>query len=391
MVTKELLYGVFPDTLTDTEKNYVKSIFSDVKFIHNFKENIKETLYDLCEKEKFSKIIAPREALVLLAAELRDKYGIKGQTLFSAKCFRDKVLMKTALEKSNIRVPKFRLIKNREDIDDYLTKNKNTYPVVIKPTSMSGSRNVTIINSYEGILEWLTKYDFDSNEWEIEEYIAGDFYHVDGLIQDGNVISIWPSKYTRPCAEISYDNVECSYIMSQDSSLIQPLCSFAEKVLQELQIYSEHKLNSAFHMELFYTKNKEIVFCEVGSRIGGCQIHETWIRAFNIDLYEHHVNMSLDYKINLQQPIKPKSLVGTSRVPSKSGTIIKIPSVLYNNATGLDGYICYESIGSIVEPTTKEGALIYLAFTFVSGNDENELLENLENFRKWFHNNTRIL
>ncbi|CAF1535316.1 unnamed protein product, partial [Adineta steineri] len=353
VVSKELLHGVFPNTLTDIQKNYIKTIFNEVMFINDYQKNIRETLYELFEKYKYTKLIAPRETDLLLAGELRDKYGINGQTLFSAMCFRDKVLMKTILQKSNIRVPKFKLIQNQKDIDDYLIETNHIYPVVIKPTSMSGSRDVTIIKSYDEIHEWLNKYDFNSNTWQIEEYISGDFYHIDGLIQDGNVISIWPSKYVRPCAEISYEKLDCSYIIPHDHFLLQPLCLFTKNVLHELQLHSQYKLNSAFHMELFYSNNNnEIVFCEVASRVGGCRIHENWSRTFDIDLYEQHINMSFDYKINIEQPMKPKLLIGTLRIPSKRGTIIKIPSVVNSDIKGIDGYICHRPVGSIVDLKT---------------------------------------
>ncbi|CAF3146579.1 unnamed protein product [Rotaria sp. Silwood2] len=391
IVTKEVLHGVFPNILTDIQKKDLKSICNEVMFINNYADSIKETLYELCNKHKYTKIIAPRETDLLLAAELREKYGIKGQTLKSAMCFRDKVLMKSILEKSNIRVPKFKLIKNRRDIDDYLTKTKNTYPVVIKPTLMSGSRNVSIIKSYNEILEWLIKYDFGSIDWEIEEYISGDFFHVDGLVQNGNIISIWPSKYVTPCADISYDKLDCSYIIPHDHFLMRPLCLFAEKVIKELQLYSQYKLSSAFHMELFYSNNKEIVFCEVASRVGGCRIHENWSRAFNIDLYEQHINMSMDYEITVEQPIQPKLLVGTLRIPTKLGTIIRIPRVLCDDVKGIDGYICYKSTGRIDDFKTVDGFLVNLVFSFVTGKDENELLANLNNFKKWFYDNTLIL
>lgn len=392
IVTKEVLHGVFPNTLTDTQKQYLQTIFNEVMFINNYWINIKETMYELCEKHKYTKIVAPRETDLLLAAELRDKYEIKGQTLKSAMCFRDKVLMKTILEKSNIRVPKFQLIKSHSDIDDYLKKTNNTYPVVIKPTRMSGARSVTIIKSYKEILEWLTKYDFNSNDWEIEEYISGDFFHVDGLIQDGNIIAIWASKYVTPIAEISYDKLDCDYIIPHDHILLKPLCLFAENVMKELQLYSQYKLRSAFHMELFYSNNKEIVFCEVASRVGGCKLHEGWYRAFDIDLYEQHINLSMDYEIKVKQPVRPKLLVGALRIPAKLGTIIRIPHVLSEDTKGIDGYLCYHSTGSsIVDLQTADGFSVNLIFSFVTGTDENELLTNLENFKEWFYDNTLIL
>ncbi|CAF1263380.1 unnamed protein product [Rotaria sp. Silwood1] len=385
------MHGVFPNVLTSTQKAYLESIFNEVMFIDNYAETIKETLYELCETNQYTRIIAPRETDLLLAAELREKYGIDGQTWQSALCFRDKALMKSILETSKIRVPKFTLIRSREDIDDYLTKTNHTYPVVIKPTLMSGSRNVTIIKSYNEILEWLMKHDFDSIDWEIEEYIEGDFFHIDGLIQNGDIIAIWPSKYVIPCAEISYDKLDCSYIIPDNHVLLQPLCLITEKVVKELQLYSQYKLCSAFHMELFYSNNQEIVFCEVASRVGGCRIHENWSRAFDIDLYEQHVNMLLGQAIHIQQPIRPKLLVGTLRIPSKLGTIIRIPAALCDNLKGVDGYICYKTTGNIVDLRTSDGFWINLVFSFITGEDENDLLTNLENFKKWFYDNTLIV
>lgn len=83
----------------------------------------------------FSNVVFQAEQDIIRAARLRKFLKIEQpytQTLESALCFRDKIIMKERLQTKNINVPKFKRIESTDDIFFFI--KENGFPVVIKPT-----------------------------------------------------------------------------------------------------------------------------------------------------------------------------------------------------------------------------------------------------------------
>lgn len=388
-------HGVFSSDIPEYIKKEVDHLFELIIYIKDYEKNVKDQADMLCQHNSYDYIIGPCESDILLAAELRDKFDVKGQNVESAICYRDKTIMKNKLKQAGIRVPKFAKINDVNTIFEFMKECGEEKTVVIKPYNSSGSRGVHVINSKEQLLDVIKEIFCDDRykEYEIEEYIDGEIYHVDGIWQNNKIKVIYPSKYVCPCALTSFQQIDCSYIIEK-SELSDKLCDFAEKVIYELQ-KTQPDNDIVFHLELFYNKlTGEIVFCEVGCRAGGNRIFDNWERSFGINLLKEQIKLSFSQKDSYcdenvsSTSLIPTVLTGSFYIPAKQGTISYISKQC--SIEGIKDYMTFYNTGDTISCFQKQGFKNKLAFGFVVGLTEKELLDNLEQFKKWFYESTII-
>src|SRR5690606_13636250 len=98
------------------------------------------------------RLVTIHEVNVLLAAKLRDQFGIPGMNFDTALLFRDKILMKQRLIGSNVRVPIFfPLSETQLEVapTQYFQEcvEKLQLPFIIKQSCLLGSTDIWRISS----------------------------------------------------------------------------------------------------------------------------------------------------------------------------------------------------------------------------------------------------
>ena len=166
-----------------SESNLEKIIATETK--HNDIANIR--------------LVCADETSLLAVAKMRVKYSIPGSTYSDLLPYRDKVLMKKELQKSDIKVPGFVKVTATTDFDG-ICETANL-PFIIKPVSGASSLATNLINSKKDFDDFIAKYP--NEEFEAEEYINGDLYHADGIYKNGTIDFLLTSKYSAPCLDVS--------------------------------------------------------------------------------------------------------------------------------------------------------------------------------------------
>jgi len=122
---------------------------------------------------------------LVTVAVIHDILAIQYPSVRSVISGLDKLLMKKQWEKTDISFPKSVKLSTLDDLDKI--KHEIELPIVVKPTSSSGSQGVSIINE-------LTTLDTAFNEAQkyaedsiviLEEYIDGSHHDVNGLFWNG--------------------------------------------------------------------------------------------------------------------------------------------------------------------------------------------------------------
>ena len=379
-------HGIF---MSHVDISSVENIFDKIILVDGGEKELEYHAKILISEYKYENIIAPCEMDILLTARIRDIYKINGQSYQNALFFINKILMKTLCKEFGIKVPLFDKIDcENKDITKYIRsflkyKNNNKFPLVIKPIDLSGSRDIHIIYNEEDIdnIELVLN---PSIKYEIEEYIFGDMYHVDGIYEEGEINICYPSKYINPCLKTSFNKIDCSYIIEK-SILSDKLCEITKKIIKILgSIY-----NFVFHLELFYNSNNEFILCEVGCRTGGNNICDSWEKTFGINLLKEQINIALQKKSLCLMPQTLNILTGSFNIPAKNGKIIKLPEKCI--LEGILDYKTYYNIDDNIQNTDMFGFKNKLITGFVIGHTEKELLHNLNMFKQWFYENTEII
>ena len=232
---------------------------------------VEKTAFELGRQFSPIGIFAGAEADAVRAAMVRERLQIQGQKTTSALAYRNSFIMKNYLKPFGIETPKYRLLTSALDAIDFI--EKNGYPVAVKPTNAAGTQ---ILREPRDLVKYLTQPV--QGEMEIESFVDGERYHVDGLILDGQTAFIHPFKYEN---ESQGNKFLGSHTLAPENPLTPRLTEAARKVVGALPATR----NMAFHSEFWVTRHNRIVFCEIRSCTGGTLVRSLveYSFGFNID------------------------------------------------------------------------------------------------------------
>lgn len=270
--------------------NYVALDDVIVTDIFNTATVIEDTLYYLKLKDVHIDAVGTfREDLVVIAADLSACLNCKGPgQLSSRKTSNNKLLMRESLSKNlKINQPKYTVF----NIFDENSYSNITIPSVVKPIFGTASHGVILINSQSDIISLknniLSTVNSDCREafsrfkgnMLCEEYIKGKLVSIDGFISEGSVIIVGSIEFIM--GEEPYFTQISSYIPSRLSKgEIESCNTMLTEIISQLDLR-----DTAFHAE-FRIKDGNPFLIEIGARLPGASIHETYNKVYHIDMVE---------------------------------------------------------------------------------------------------------
>ncbi|MFW3591111.1 ATP-grasp domain-containing protein [Staphylococcus caprae] len=346
-------------------ENYVDNVDVEIKAIQ------------LSKKYNITNILSISEFDVVRSAKLREILHCPGQSLISAEAYRNKLLMKQLLHGSSVNIPKFEKVISKAQVENFV--QQTNYPVVLKPIYGSGSMDVFIAKNQQDI-DTFFEENRNINNYEIEGFINGDMYHVDGLIHNNKVIVSYVSKYYKGCLEFQKNQPLASYMVDESNALNITFKAQAEKVIDTLPSFP----NGSFHAEFFLTDSGEIYFCEIGSRTGGAEVGNVIQNSTNIHLNKESLYMQMyeDHACTIQQE-SVERYSGFVLLPPQNGVykgikkhlvydwIVKFKNTAQKNKTYNDAQFSVDHIISVL----------------IEGNNEQELISRINIVTDWYEKN----
>lgn len=340
---------------------------------------VEQIAFSRLKETTFDRIIATSETDILRAAQMRDIFHLTGQSYESALAFRDKIIMKTLLRRNGIAVPDFKLVKSASDVLRFV--ENRPYPFIIKPTRGYGSVKTRVLKSAADIQQLLSAKgvfdEFHQSNLDLEEFVHdAEMYHIDGLIRDGQVIVIWPSKCINTCIEMIEGKPTGGFLLEENNPLVDVLNRFALDVLKSLPTPSD----TGFHLEVFYKDHKPI-FCEIASRIGGPWINDLWVHGMNFNLKKEFIRAQglLPVQEVVSKP-GPKKIIGGIIFPPKHGRVTAIPTVC--DCPGILAYNSLVVIGQDLQD--PENMLEVVATATLIANSEAMIQKTIATISTWF-------
>ena len=226
------------------------------------------------------RVLANWEPMVELAARLRERWGMPGMSLDTARGFRDKQLMKERVAAAGIRVPRSRRIHTAAEAR--AAAEEIGYPLILKPIAGAGSADTYRVDSAAD-LEQAIRCLHSVPEASCEEYIDGEEFTFDTICIDGKpAIESVMAYYPKPLEMRMHEWVSPIGITVRDldQERLQGGLTLGRQVLQALG------MGDGFtHMEWFLTKKGEAVFGEIGARPGGAGIVDQMNYTCDTDLF----------------------------------------------------------------------------------------------------------
>ncbi|MBX3227908.1 MAG: ATP-grasp domain-containing protein [Labilithrix sp.] len=245
------------------------------------------------------RVLTNWEPLVILAARLRERWGVPGMSVDTVTGFRDKQLMKERVAAAGLRVPKSRRVATESEVR--AAAEEIGYPLILKPIAGAGSADTYKVTS-DKELEAAMKSMRGVPEASCEEYVAGEEFTYDTVCVDGvpayeNVAQYLP----KPLEMRTLEWVSPVIITVRDlqQKKIRTGIELGRKVLKALN------MGSGFtHMEWFYTAKGEAVFGEIGCRPGGAHLVDQMNYTSDIDLFREWARACVHGEIAAKGPRK---------------------------------------------------------------------------------------
>ncbi|MEZ4402316.1 MAG: hypothetical protein R3B06_19985 [Kofleriaceae bacterium] len=220
------------------------------------------------------------EPLVVVAARLRERFGLPGMSVDTVRGFRDKQLMKERVAAAGLRVPRARRIGTADEL--WAALEDIGYPAIVKPISGAGSADTYKLTSAaetERVLPALRHVA----EASCEEFIDGDEFTYDTVCAAGVPAYESVTRYLPNALEMrSLEWVSPIMLTVRDQAQPHVAAGMAlgRQVLAALGMG-----DGMTHMEWFRKRDGEVVFGEVACRPGGACVVDLMNYTSDVDLF----------------------------------------------------------------------------------------------------------
>ncbi|HJQ33378.1 MAG TPA: ATP-grasp domain-containing protein [Pyrinomonadaceae bacterium] len=240
----------------------------------------------LCRERKVHALVALEEFDVITAALAREHLRLPGLDSSSARVFRDKLAMRQRAHGASLRVPDFVPLFNYQEVGEYMERVPP--PWVVKPRSDVSSSGIQKCEESEQV--WRAIEALDAREplqdrssyYLLEKFVAGEVFHVDSVVEGGEVIFSGASRYGRPPMKVAHEGgVFTTHTLAYDSAEHAELTRLNAELLRALGLE-----RGAAHAEFIRgAEDGEFYFLEVAARVGGAFIAETLEAATGHNLW----------------------------------------------------------------------------------------------------------
>ena len=216
------------------------------------------------------------EPYMILAARLREAFGLPGMTVQQTLPFRDKELMKRTLDAAGIRTPWHASATTVAGI--WEAAERIGYPLIVKPIAGAGSADTYRVDSAAELVEVLPLLRHVP-EVSVEEFVEAEELTYDTVCADGRILFEHVLLYRpRPLQMSMHEWVSPVAISLRDLGVpyLQGGLQMGEQVLRALGFETGFT-----HMEWYRKPDGEVVFGEIGARPPGVRVVD--LMNFNTD------------------------------------------------------------------------------------------------------------
>jgi biotin carboxylase len=220
------------------------------------------------------------EATMYLAARVRERVGAPGLTVADTVRFRDKQAMKEAVQAAGLRVPHAARAATVAAVRE--AAERIGYPLIVKPIAGAGSLDTYRLDG-PGDLEAVLPALRAVPQVSVEEFISGEEFTFDAICVGGTV-PYYNVCWYRPNPLLQK---QLEWVSPQSVALREPLAPFtADGVALGHAVLNAMGYTDGFaHMEWYRKDDGEVVFGEIGARVGGGKLADTMNYASDIDVF----------------------------------------------------------------------------------------------------------
>ena len=236
---------------------------------------------------------------ILLAARLRQKFGVPGLDVMQAQRFRDKELMKQALDDAGIRTPRHVAAQSVAKV--WEAAQTISFPIILKPIDGAGSADTYRVNDEDELKAVLPALRHVPHV-SVEEFVDGEEYTFDTITVDGK-IAYYNIAWYRPRPLVARSNEWISPQVIALRDLDRP--ELQDGIKMGFDVIKALEFDTGFtHMEWYRKADGEVVFGEIGARPPGAHQVDQMKYVCDFDGFREWANAVTMGRIN--EGIRPK-------------------------------------------------------------------------------------
>ena len=241
----------------------------------------------LARKEDIAKIAALDDFDVEKAAMLREHLRVGGMGETTTRYFRDKLAMREKAESEGIPIPRFTGLFHDESVRSFL--QTVSAPYVLKPRTSAGAIGIQKLGSESEVWAALDALGDKRSFCLLEEFVAGEVFHVDSIVDKRKILWSLASQYGRPPLETSHEGrVFVSKTLPRTGADARALRAINADVLIRLGME-----RGVSHTEFLRGSDGRFLFLETSARVGGAHLAEMIEAAGGLNLWEEWAKLEL--------------------------------------------------------------------------------------------------
>jgi len=237
-------------------------------------------LHGLRQHAQIDQVECLWEPYMILAARIREVFGLPGLTVAQTVPFRDKERMKQAIDAAGIRTPRHASTTTVAGV--WEAAERIGYPLIVKPIAGAGSADTYRVDSATELAEVLP-FLRHVPEVSVEEFVDGEEFTYDTVCAGGEVLfenMLWYRP--RPLQMKMHEWISPVSIALRDISVPH----LAAGRTMGRQVIAALGFQTGFtHMEWYRKADGEAVFGEIGARVAGARIADLINYATDGDVY----------------------------------------------------------------------------------------------------------
>ncbi len=245
----------------------------------------------LARTRTFDTIVALDDFDVETAARLREHLRVPGMGESTARYFRDKLAMRVQARDTGILAPRFVHVLNHNLVNEFISKIPS--PWVLKPRSQASAVGIRKLHSQDELWQAIETLGDRQSSYLLEEFVPGDVYHVDSVVNNSDVLFSSMSKYEAPPLTVVQEGgIFCTRTISATSREAKALEVHNRKLISSFRL-----VRGVTHSEFIRSdQDNKFHFLETAARVGGAHIAELVEAATGINLWQEWANLEMSRK-----------------------------------------------------------------------------------------------
>jgi biotin carboxylase len=270
----------------DWPRDSIDEIFY-MPHMYNRQDMIHAVSY-LARSEIIDRIVPLDDYDVEYAAALREHLRVPGMGDTTTRYFRDKLAMRVRAQNHGIVVPEFCHVLNYDKLRHYM--DRVPPPWVLKPRSEASAVGIKKIYDPQELWDALETLGDRQSYYVLEQFVAGDIFHVDSIIFNREVLLAEVHQYTHPPMAVVYEGgIFSTRTVQRGSADEQALHALNRELVATLGL-----VRGVTHTE--FIKGHEdgrFYFLETAARVGGANIAELVQASSGVNLWEEWAKVEI--------------------------------------------------------------------------------------------------